>query len=217
MAPRVQPESILAWHFLAPDMRLKYKDGRTPVRGRRLKTKDKQPIQLCWNGMHASKSLQHALIYSPGPILCRVRIEGEIKTALDKVAGRYRTILEMTDFSAPMLKTLDAFIVRVNATSKWWKPSAEAWSSYERILKPYLLGQAGAPNGPDLNEVILNDDTNGCGGGILAYVSRMTKNGGLPNELLLGCFNQFSADSDRRWFSTRLLRCAKEAGLLARG
>ena len=52
---------------------------------------------LCGNGFHASEKVIDALTYAPGPLLCRIRCEGEILHGSDKLVCRTRTLLQAVD------------------------------------------------------------------------------------------------------------------------
>ena len=86
---------MLAWHFLREDKRLGNGDGRLVEVGATLECKG-DPI-LCDNGMHGSVRLIDALRYASGPIVCRVKIEGDVIEGEDKLCGRRRTVLWMLD------------------------------------------------------------------------------------------------------------------------
>ena len=86
---------MLAWHFLSDDKRLGNGDGRLVEVGATLECKG-DPV-LCDNGMHGSVRLIDALRYASGPIVCRVKIEGDVIEGDDKLCGRRRTVLWMLD------------------------------------------------------------------------------------------------------------------------
>jgi len=86
---------MLAWHFLAGDKRLGNDDGRLVKAGETLECKGDP--ELCSNGMHGSARLIDALHYASGPIVCRVKIEGDVIKGDDKLCGRRRTVLWMLD------------------------------------------------------------------------------------------------------------------------
>ena len=86
---------MLAWHFLSEDKRLGNGDGRLVEVGVPLECKG-DPV-LCDNGMHGSVRLIDALRYASGPIVCRVKIEGDVIEGDDKLCGRRRTVLWMMD------------------------------------------------------------------------------------------------------------------------
>ena len=92
---------ILAWHFLPEDRRLRYDDGREVKAGESLSV-DVTPV-LCERGMHASPRIIDALSFRTGPVLCRVRVSGDVVRGADKVAGRTRECLWMVD-AAPALR-----------------------------------------------------------------------------------------------------------------
>jgi hypothetical protein len=86
---------MLAWHFLAGDKRLGYGDGRLVEVGQTLECEG-EPA-LCERGMHGSVRLIDAVYYASGPIVCRVKIEGDVIEDEDKLCGRRRTVLWMFD------------------------------------------------------------------------------------------------------------------------
>ena len=86
---------MLAWHFLSENKRLGYGDGRLVEAGKTLECEGKP--ELCKNGMHGSVRLIDALRYAHGPIVCRVKIEGDVIEDTDKLCGRRRTVLWMFD------------------------------------------------------------------------------------------------------------------------
>ena len=86
---------MLAWHFLPEDKRLGYGDGRLVEVGVTLECEG-EPA-LCSNGMHGSVRLIDALYYASGPVVCRVKIEGDVIEVEDKLCGRRRTVLWMLD------------------------------------------------------------------------------------------------------------------------
>ena len=86
---------MLAWHLLSEDKRLGYDDGRLVEVGQTLEC-DGKPV-LCDNGMHGSVRLIDAAYYASGPIVCRVKIEGDVIEDEDKLCGRRRTVLWMLD------------------------------------------------------------------------------------------------------------------------
>lgn len=93
-----QPQGpIRAWHFLAENKRLGYDDNRVVRAGVSYRLKTKNPPLLCRRGMHASIKPLDALDYAPGPIVCRVEISGDIEKDNDKIVGRCRRVLWMSD------------------------------------------------------------------------------------------------------------------------
>ena len=86
---------MLAWHLLSEDKRLGYGDGRLVEVGQTLECEGDP--ELCSNGMHGSVRLIDALTYASGPIVCRVKIEGDVIEGYNKICGRRRTVLWMLD------------------------------------------------------------------------------------------------------------------------
>ncbi len=86
---------MLAWHFCRSDMRLGNGDGRQIVVGETLVHDG--VLELCEQGLHASRLLLDALEWAPGPIICRVRLGGEIVEGDDKLVATERTVLWCVD------------------------------------------------------------------------------------------------------------------------
>jgi hypothetical protein len=80
----------MAWHFIE-DYTTESEIGYTT-------RVECEPI-LCKQGLHASRRILDALKYAPGPILCRVRVGGEVVHGDGKLAGTTRTILWTLDAS----------------------------------------------------------------------------------------------------------------------
>lgn len=79
------------WHFIRSDMALGYEDGRIAKPGEVISVDG--PTKLYRSGLHASKKIMHALGYAPGPVICRVRLSGDMKFDQDKMVGLNREIL----------------------------------------------------------------------------------------------------------------------------
>ena len=85
---------MIAWHWIRDDKKTRY-DER-PIRvGRWMKAHGE--IEMCQNGMHGSKRILDALHFAPGPIVCRVEIDGEIECGSNKIVGRRRKVIWMLD------------------------------------------------------------------------------------------------------------------------
>ena len=98
---RTEPER-LAWHFLPSDRRLTNDDRRLVKVGQTLEMlpNERYPKPtLCQSGMHGSIRPLDALRYAPGPVACRVSIWGDVQSDEDKITGRYRKVLAMSDVS----------------------------------------------------------------------------------------------------------------------
>ena len=115
------------WHFVAESGKLGYKDGRV-VKPRKKYTVDCEPV-LCTSGLHASARLIDALQYAPGPILCKVRLGGEVVHGDDKSVATERTVVAMADVT----DILRAF-ARKTAADVWYKefkrgqyPAVDLW------------------------------------------------------------------------------------------
>ena len=87
-----------AWHFLAENKKLGYKDGRLVRVGHTFKC-DPDSLVMCKSGFHATKRLFDALKYAPGPVVCRVELGGRILHQDDKSVASERTVIAMADAS----------------------------------------------------------------------------------------------------------------------
>lgn len=90
-------DSVLAWHFLQEDERLRYFPYTRVAVGQTLEAEP--PLLLCRRGLHASRCVDDALLHAPGPIVCRVRVWGSVQHGIGKLCGRYRHVLWMADAS----------------------------------------------------------------------------------------------------------------------
>jgi hypothetical protein len=91
---------ILAWHFINERRTLNpnYGVGDMAVEpGYIYSIADHETPTLCECGMHGSRRAIDALQFAPGPIICRVRIWGDVHEDKDKLVGRHREVLWMAD------------------------------------------------------------------------------------------------------------------------
>jgi len=95
------------WHFLRDDRRLQFAPHQAVVVGETYTAEG--PLELCENGMHASRRALDALVYAPGSTICRVRLDGELVSDRDKVCARSRTVLWLGDI-APLLHLFSCVI-----------------------------------------------------------------------------------------------------------
>jgi hypothetical protein len=111
---------MLAWHFLKSDRKLAYPPHTPVLTGQRL-TVGPARLDLCAYGLHASERALDALIYAPGPIVCRVRLGGRILTGEDKACASERTVIAMADAT----ETLRAFArsCALDVIDKWNAPA----------------------------------------------------------------------------------------------
>src|SRR3990167_6689476 len=93
-----RPRGVLAWHFLGADRRLQFGTRELVEAGKTCSAVG--PLVLCKNGVHASRRAIDALQYAPGPVVCRVRLSGEIQHDPDKSVARHRTVLWIADATA---------------------------------------------------------------------------------------------------------------------
>ena len=92
-------KTILAWHFLTDDCRLRGGDKKVRP-GMVLTHSSREPLIPCDRGLHASVRLIDALQYAPGAMLCRVKCGGEIihhGDPPDKLVCRRREVVWMLD------------------------------------------------------------------------------------------------------------------------
>ena len=78
-------------------MCLGYNDNRRVRRGVTLAYTGTEGIRPCERGLHASRRALDAVHYAPGPIVCRVRLSGQIIEGADKAVATGRTALWMHD------------------------------------------------------------------------------------------------------------------------
>jgi hypothetical protein len=125
------------FHFLPLDGRLQYGDGRAPKDGELVEASG--PLEICANGMHASKRALDALQYAPGPLLCKVTLHGETIHGDDKTVARGRTIIARADVTT----TLHWFSVwcAERALSRVEKPDPRSLAAVE-TKKKWLRGEA---------------------------------------------------------------------------
>ena len=90
----VMADRWLGWHFLPADRRLR--GSREVVEAGRT-YRAEGPLEICENGMHASARAIDALMYAPGPLVCRVELVGERLDAADKSCARERRVLWIAD------------------------------------------------------------------------------------------------------------------------
>ena len=113
--------SELGWHFLQDkNGKPAYRDGiGTPAIGD-VRTHD-GPLEMCRSGLHFSRRPIDALVYAPGPWLCRVRVDGETVYAGDKGIARRREILWIADVT-PTLRVFGRWCAR--SVLHLWDPPA---------------------------------------------------------------------------------------------
>lgn len=85
-------ESIKAWHFITPDMKLR--DGTKVSIGSTTEVEGKPIPERC--GLHASTEAMNALFWAKGLVLCRVELSGDIVFGERKIAANTRKILYIT-------------------------------------------------------------------------------------------------------------------------
>ena len=130
-------DRISAWHFLPTDGRIQHRNRRIVEVGKTYSCRG--PIEICENGMHGSRRLIDALQYSPGPIVCRVEIWGDVVEQADKACGRHRCVLRMADAT----RTLHLFACDVaeKALRDAKTKDKRSWAAIE-IKRLWLDGKA---------------------------------------------------------------------------
>lgn len=91
---KMMTEKINAWWFAARDT-LPHGDGRQITIGETHSVGGK--IEICRNGLHASRTPFDALSYSTGPYLYKVQSWGSVKEEKDKLVSRYRKYVAVRD------------------------------------------------------------------------------------------------------------------------
>jgi hypothetical protein len=93
----MKEQSILAWHFISSDRKLRYDSQELTVEPGYIYGVPDGPLIMCERGVHASRKPLDALGYAPGPVVCRVRCWGEIREDGDKLVCRNRQVLWLAD------------------------------------------------------------------------------------------------------------------------
>ena len=91
-------EEWLGWHWIAEDRGMSHCKGRPVIEVGKVYTV-RGALEICRNGLHACRSALDALAYAPGPVICRVRLSGEIlePEGSDKACARRREVLWIAD------------------------------------------------------------------------------------------------------------------------
>jgi len=97
MTTRKGPRKILAWHFLPEDGRLRWGTREKVQVGKVYSLPTSETPELCERGMHGSVRPLDALQYAPGPIVCRVRLWGDVVRGDDKLVARHREVVAIAD------------------------------------------------------------------------------------------------------------------------
>jgi hypothetical protein len=91
------PRKLWAWHFLPEDSRLRWGSHEQVKVGKVYSLPPHEMPELCKRGMHGSVRPLDALQYAPGPIICRVRLWGDVQQGDDKIVARHREVVAMAD------------------------------------------------------------------------------------------------------------------------
>lgn len=136
-------QTMLGWHFLAKDRRLRFGSQEVVEAGRTYTAEG--PLEMCQNGMHACRRALDALTYAPGPVVCRVRLSGELLDNTDKSVARARTILWMADATS----LLHEFALSVAIDTLCWREAQgetvdpRSWTALS-VKARWVRGQAAA-------------------------------------------------------------------------
>ena len=89
---------VWGWHFVTSDRRLKFDASDLRVQsGYVYSIDDREIVNLCHTGMHASPYVWDAMYYAPGPVLCRVLNWGDLSRdqclGYSKHASRHRQVV----------------------------------------------------------------------------------------------------------------------------
>ena len=84
-----------AYYFSKEDKKLRHGDGRDIAIG--VTHTVEGELELCGNGLHASKNVLDALSYAPGTHLWIVELSGDILHGEDKCCSRERTYIQHTE------------------------------------------------------------------------------------------------------------------------
>jgi hypothetical protein len=138
-------DTVLGYHWLCPDMRLGYEDAREVRVGETL-TVDVQPV-VCQRGLHACIRAIDSLKYAPGPIVCRVRLSGQIVKGTgvhaDKHSATERTCLAMADATRTMGEWACDCAERalLQECERGREPDARSWTALA-VKHRWLHGEA---------------------------------------------------------------------------
>lgn len=137
----MKKDTMLGWHWLAEDRRLRF-GTREVVEVSQTYTAE-GPLVICKNGVHASRRALDALEYAPGPVICRVRLSGEIQHDTDKSVARSRTVLWMAD-ATPVLHEF-ALVCGEDALGMMAavgeEPDLRSWAALD-VKRRWLKGEA---------------------------------------------------------------------------
>lgn len=91
-------KKIMGWHFVNNNRTLEHDAQNVTVEPGYVYTYDSDLMpRLCVRGMHGSRRAIDALKYTPGPIICRVALWGDVEMGNDKLVARNREVLWMAD------------------------------------------------------------------------------------------------------------------------
>jgi hypothetical protein len=136
---------VKAWHFVGPDGRLGNDLAHLPPVHVGQVVRADGPLKLCTRGLHASERPLDALLYAPGPAICRVDCNGEIIHCDDKLVCSEREVLWMHDITRE-LRLLACWCVRHTPLGDgrfvWELLTDECSRRAVEVAERYALGQA---------------------------------------------------------------------------
>ncbi len=132
---------LLGYHFLRIDRRLRWNDVGVIEAGRTITVSP--PLVFCTNGLHAGILPLDALRRAPGPILCRVGLDGEILTDTSEVCAESRTVLWMHDATLALHEFAcnEAELVLLAERAVGREPHEASWHAIE-VKRRWLRGEA---------------------------------------------------------------------------
>jgi hypothetical protein len=129
-------KTIQALYFASDDNKLRYGDGRAIEVGKTHTVEG--DIELCSNGLHASKRPIDALKYAPGSKLYLVELSGTIVEGKDKLAASSRKYLASYD-AEELLRAFARKAALINI--ELIKPYCETTEDYDLIVKYLTTGK----------------------------------------------------------------------------
>jgi hypothetical protein len=114
-----------AWHFVGETLR---DDRPIPADGEWLVHEG--PIKMCAAGLHASYDPFDALKFAPGPVLCKVEVDGIEGEESDKIVCRRRRVIARRDVTETL-----CYFARMQAVSV-----VHLWDAPDVVLDYLMTG-----------------------------------------------------------------------------
>lgn len=128
---------MYGWHFLQKSGRLQFSPNTKVKPGQKLTITP--PVKLCQRGYHASDSPIDALQWAPGPVICRVRLTGQIIHDTDKAVATERRVFWMAD--ATMVLHEFACWCAENGLKKDGVTDKRCWEAI-KVKRQWMKGEA---------------------------------------------------------------------------